>query len=549
MQEEEKSVGLIESIEFIFRHPWLVISPFVIIMSVVFAQLETIPLMYKSSALITFETGSGQQIGTKGVGQSYGMSEQIDWLIKILLRGDGPDKIIEEGWPDLNKKTDAQKYNSLRIQITGVEMKYDPKNNLLNISSTSENAKLCYKIVQATSDGVGRYIRETTRRKLEVGLDFLKKQEEFYRKKIRSTDEAISKIKNELQNKAKDLTEEERILISEITGERDLDLRDRAAMQKMAKYDEMLAELQLLLLEAKKDKQFLEDNLRRGRFTTYLPGDELKEDSYLERYSKQIADKEMDIVNLTLQGYLSEHPQIKKLTREIDALKTLKQKRNEILRGEDGEFSEKSKGTKREAEERLRAEIEKTELEISTIEDKIDLIALRYQEISPRSMEETGFISEVASRLKELREEKKISQGYYQEIRRQLGEAELRSRVEEAEEGLKLIVVQKAEIPKRSIPFQKAPKIIWGLIISAFIGIGLAYAVESGDSSIRTASELRELLHTPILGSVDKISTIGEIRLNMVRRNAIIIGLVLFALAAKFLLNFSLFKLIFGFLK
>ena len=64
----------------------------------------------------------------------------------------------------------------------------------------------------------------------------------------------------------------------------------------------------------------------------------------------------------------------------------------------------------------------------------------------------------MASRLNALKEEKEVSQKYYQEIRRSIEESELRGRIEEEELGIKLEIVQEPAIPEGPIPFQKTPK-------------------------------------------------------------------------------------------
>ncbi|NQU94765.1 MAG: hypothetical protein HQ549_00850 [Candidatus Omnitrophica bacterium] len=543
MPEEEKSTNIFESIEFIFRHPWLFISPFIIIMSVVFAKISDIPPKYVASATVSFETRSAPMAQS---GHQYA----VKTFIRKLSMGEGLDRITKEVWPSVSEEKNPDKIHVLREQLQNIRMAYNAKESLMDISFQSEDAELCFKVVLAAINGLRIEMKEITMEKIEVGLKFLKKQEEYYGNKIKGINEGISDIKVDLRKRSKDLTDAERALISEITGERDLAARDQAAIQKMAKYDEMLSELQLELLEAQKNKNALKYSLESGKYLTALPGKNPEEDAYVERYSKQIADKELEVVNLTLQGFMSEHPQIKKIERNIQSLKALRQRRiAAISEGSEERDIQESETAKKEAKNLLGSQIEEVDLKIATLEEKIELVRKKYEKASPQSLGESSVISELASRLQELTEEKKISQGYYQEIRRQIGETELKTRIEELEAGLTLVVVKKPQMPGGPMPFQKAPKVIFGLVISLFIGTGLAYTSESMDNSIKSVSELRELLHAPILGSVDRIATIGEVRLKMFRRNIIIISLIIFALSAKFLLKLKLFQLFFTFLK
>ena len=80
---EERETTLFDSIEFIVRHPWLIVSPFIIIMSVVFAQLSTMALMYKSTAIVTFEASEMKAADSKA---------KIDELLQKMPKGYDTDE-------------------------------------------------------------------------------------------------------------------------------------------------------------------------------------------------------------------------------------------------------------------------------------------------------------------------------------------------------------------------------------------------------------------------------------------------------------------------
>ena len=190
MKEEEKETTLFESIEFIFHHPWLFIAPFIIIMSVVFAKMSTTPPLYQASASASFET-----IGGKIIRRPYRYN--IDELIRRIPMVEVDPEVIKELWPDLSEEGDPQRYSDLVKLIRRVNMVYDPKVNLLRISFRFRDPELCYKAVQAAISSLKREIRRTTRKKLEIGREFLEKQMEYYKNRIRALDEDISRIKTE----------------------------------------------------------------------------------------------------------------------------------------------------------------------------------------------------------------------------------------------------------------------------------------------------------------------------------------------------------------
>jgi len=541
--KEDRQPTIFESLEFIFRHPWLFISPFVIILSVVFAQLSDLPLIYQSSALVSFEAEGSTKLTATSI--NFIGRNKTTLFIKRFLSGQGGRDIVKEAWPQTDEKKNPREYRERLAIVQWIDMKYDDKTELLSITFRTTYPDACYKMVDATVKALKAEIKRVTRGKIESGIEFLRKQEEYYKNKIQDINEEITKIKSELNAKSQGLTEKERILINEIMGEGELTVKDQTKVRKLAKYDELSSELQLQLLEFQKKRDALNESLETQNFFVATKNPE--DDTYVRQYSNVISDKQLSIENLSLQGFLEEHPQIKRLESEIAGLKELKRRRIEML--EEEKNSKGSKTAKKIAEENVRLELSKTELEIDTLNEKISMIKEKYSEISAEPLRGQSVISNIATRLKELRSEKEISQKYYQDIRRRYAEEELRGRVEEAEAGVKLIVVKEPDMPSKPIPFQKTPKIIWGFIISLFIGAGLSYGADSLDSSIKSATELRELLHAPILGSVDKIATTKEVNLNRVRRNVVLITLIVFALSAKFLLKLKLFQIIFGFLK
>jgi hypothetical protein len=88
-------------------------------------------------------------------------------------------------------------------------------------------------------------------------------------------------------------------------------------------------------------------------------------------------------------------------------------------------------------------------------------------------------------------------------------------------------------MPTNPIPFQKTQKIAFGFLLSVFIAGLLAYIVDSLDTSVKSAVELRTLLKIPVLGSVDQISTINEVRAKSLRNKAIVISWIVAALLAR----------------
>src|SRR4030043_2003287 len=194
--KEEKTVSIFESIEFVLHHPWLFISPFIIIMSVLFAKLSVVQLAYQTSAILSFEAIGTAFDREKEKGQ---LEHRINEIIEKVLVGAGMRGSIGETWPDVDEKKDPQTYNSLRAQLRSIGIRYDPKISIATVTYKSSSPEICYKVVQATINTLKSEIKKTTQRKLKAGLEFLRQQLTYYKNKIKIIDEEISSIKSELQ--------------------------------------------------------------------------------------------------------------------------------------------------------------------------------------------------------------------------------------------------------------------------------------------------------------------------------------------------------------
>jgi hypothetical protein len=76
-----------------------------------------------------------------------------------------------------------------------------------------------------------------------------------------------------------------------------------------------------------------------------------------------------------------------------------------------------------------------------------------------------------------------------------------------------------------------------GLMFAICVGGGLAYVVDMLNDSVRTNSELYELLGLPVLASVNRIMTPTEMRLKKVKQNITVLGLIVYIVVSRFLVK------------
>jgi hypothetical protein len=541
MKEETPEAFSITSIEFIFRHPWIFISSVVIIMSLVYGKVSLDPLAYESKAVLSFERG---EAASDKFAERKLTSIKRNLVSKVLL-GENIRGIIKKVWPDINEEKDSVEYNELLEELrdpkNGIQIGHDKKTppSLLELSFKNKDPEICYKVVQATVDAIREENRRTIEGKIEARLNFLRDQIKFYKDKLDTITKEMKGIKDGLIEKFPELSEREKDLVAGIGGG-EAGLIKQGTLETYVMYDEMLAKLNIELLEAQKKKENLERHLESGKLIPRLRSRKTAdEDVFVDQYSKAIAGKELQIAELRARGYTENHPQIKKIQTELQRLRIMTGERIGTLREEGSEPLDETA-----AKEKILTEIEEIDFEIEALESKINLIE-EYRTLSKEQLKtapagEKDNIQIAVTKLQELEKEKEINERYYLDIRKQLEEAELKARLEKEEGGLTIDIIEEPSVPLNPISYQKVKLLMLGFIISLMVGSGLAYFVDSLDNSVRSAKELRELFNIPVLASIDKICTPKEILAKRVRRNTIIISLFIFVILSRIFIKLLL---------
>lgn len=532
MKTENAAIS-IQSVQFLLRHPWLFICPFVIIFSIVYASTSLIVNEYECSATLSVGSAGGAII--EKIAQ-----KQDDFVSKILM-GSSIGAIIKAGWPNISEQENPTEYESLvgliKSPKTGISVKRDKKDsNVVIVSFIHKNAKVCYRVVKAAVDTMLTENKRASEEKIEAGVAFLRKQIDFYRDKIKKIDEEISALKVKLQGMAGSMNEEERALIREITTDDDtVSGSGELQVQKSVKYEEILAELNLQLLDAEKRRDLLKRKLENKDFLPEVTTPQnVNDDQLMREYVAKIAANNLMMSELMAKGYTSEHPDVKRLSLSIKDLKELQNRRTRELTG----FAptEMSESDKKITEDRMNAEISNLEMGIETLKEKIRMMERR-QWSSEEKLKSPGSrfssISEDASKIAELRNEKEITLTYYKDTRKQLEDALIKSRIEESNAGFVIRVIDEPKEPTKPLPYKKMSIILMGFMMSLGAGGALSYIADTLDKSIKSSAELRELCKIPVLASIERMDTLQEVRANNARRAMTVAGLLAFFILSR----------------
>jgi len=538
--DNEKSGISIKTFQFLIRHPWFFIWPAVVIGTIAFSSSKLMVDDYMCSAVLSFGSASGSIVE-----KAY---QTRDDLFSKILVGDGIKTIISNTWPDIDEDKDPGEYaklvSKLRDPSNGLIIKYGKTaQNTVNISFINQNPTICYKVVTAAVNYILKEGKRAGELKIEAGVGFLRKQLEFYKDKLKNIDENLSILKIKLRSISGDMSEDERMLIDEITSDSPIQGKQELAVQKSAKYEEILAGLELQLLDAEKRYAILKRRLENKDFSADPATSEtVNDDSMVRDYTANIAAKQLAVAELMAKGYTTEHPDVSKTLKNIKDLNEIKNKRIEELTG--GAFSEMSESSKKIAEQNLRTSINDLEANIVTLKEKVGMMKKR-QQSSENSLNPAGSrftnLSADASRLVELRNEKEVNTEYYMSTRKQLEEALLKARIEESGAGYIINVIEAPKEPKTPMPLKKFTAIIMGILMGLGSGAGLAYVVDMLDKSIKSSSELRDAFKLPVLASIERINTAHEVEANNKRIVINGISLLTFVVLSMVVMNVIIF--------
>lgn len=529
MKEENSFISL-DQVTFIIRHPWLFICPIIMILSVSFAYLPYVEKIYQTTATVSFQM-AGENVPSSGID----LNREVGSIVDRVLLGDSLRSIIGETWPQIKEEANPLEYqilaSRLKNQKSGIQIIFDKNTpSLLTISYIDRSPEICFKLLKAVIDAMQKETEQRGKEGLKTGISFLKKQVQVYRERVNLIEGEMTAIKNELKKIYPSLNEREKFLANEAMQDKSLNFLYAADLQKIAKYEESIANLSMQLIEAERSREMLAKQIEND--SMLLSAQDLESDPLIQDYTKSILNKERELAELGLKGYLPEHPTIKTVKSELEALKILKEDRINELTTQVSSIPEE---IKKEVRAKTNYELKRVEFGIATIKEKINLMEKIKKDAEKQykpTQEESLAIADKLQRLSVLSKELEINSTYYSDVRKRLEQAELMVRLETEKSGFVMKVIEEPRIPLAPMP-KKSTKMFMLFIVAVGAGTILAFLADSLDTSIKTRSELKELLQTPILAAISRFYTIEEMSVKRQERRVIVISLVVFVILSQ----------------
>lgn len=521
--EKDKPIISLETIEFLARHPWCFIYPFVIIACFTFSYIISLPNTYKCESIVSFGN-----VYVEDAPQRF--AQRKGNLIAKIYFGNSIKQIIGIVWPDLSEETNPLGYamliNTLRNPAGGISIQFDQRDpNLAHISFKSRSPDISYKVVQATINVIKLENARHLEGSVELSVTFLTRQLHFYKDKITTINAEMLRTSTRLKEMAEGLNVEQRELVHRITAEAIMEQQSNArAVSGEARNTDILAELEMKLVEAKRNKKMMELRQKEKDFAPMISESRDKKEDIFQRV---IEEKKVAIFDLKSRGALPEHPEVKRLEKAVNDLEAFREKEASSI-----EARKFSKDEKKFAERKLKEDLAELNFTIETLEEQKAVLEKyrRAVEREPSSEEAlVGPVAVEATKLKDLRDEKNIMVRSYGDLRNQLENTDLKSRYDKSQTGFRIDVIEPPMMPVTPLPSNKTNQLFFGLIMAIGAGSALSYFVDSLDKSIRSAAELRNKFQIPVIASIDRIYTTADIKSKRIQRSMIIISMGAFA--------------------
>lgn len=488
----------------IIQRKWLVITPLVVVMSLIFAYTRNVDL-YRSSAIVTFHTE--YMLADRDATIKNLFEEKVSAIVGSLKFGDSLRSITQKVWPDIDPASDPVAFNNRTQSLgskSGIELSFRRDNyRALNIAYTSKDPDEAYRVVQATIDTLVDESKHRTERRVASSSTFMLREIEAYRVKLKELDQEIARLESGLGPlAASDDEGGEAVVRPGPLG--------KGEFADSLRYSESLPKLEFNLKVAEKELERLVERLESGAYVqearkleAMLPH---SDDRVLAELRSAIADKEKQRNVLSSQGYLKLHPKRKALEAEIRNLQTLQEERLKALQEQVGEQGFEM--AKLELESQLRSEIAKKTEELSRLRDQISVLKQYEQELAKQSdtlVTQLDVISAQRSRLEQLKQQKYVTSQAYNQAVTELEIIKRQGRADQGDIGLRITIAEAPQVPKHPLPLAHMSTIFMGLALSFAGGIGLVCVLDSLDSSVEGMSELRDIVPVPVVGEVDRM--------------------------------------------
>ena len=478
-ERQEQEIRPLEILAVLQRRRLLILVCLAGVLLPVFLYNQVAPRIYQAQTTIIFQeqreaipTFDFSEAFTR---QSY-LVNQIEEIKSRTLSEEVvdllPGEIRAVLLPRTNGLTEEARREALTKAVRGSIAAQPVRNSdVIVIKVQATKPKAAAGVANAVAEVVKRRNVAVKREKASSTRKFIEEQLPKVEGALRKDEEALSAFK--AHNQVVSLSDEAKELLvrttSVATEHAKAQAERRAAEQRLASVREQM----------------------RTQRASVVPSITRTTSAWADTLRKKLVSLEVEYTNLLVKGYGTDHPQMKKLTREI--AQTKGQLAGEVLRVAEGE-------TLGDPMSRL-ADLSKESLglEIDIQTDSTREASLRtVLDSYDRQMER---LPNKELLLLRLTRSQQVNDNIYRLLLERFEEA----RITEAGQIGNVRVIDTAKEPRSPIKPRRFQNLLLALIVGLTLGGGLAFFTESLDRSIKNPEEAEALLGIPVIGLIPSI--------------------------------------------
>ena len=498
-------ISVRDYLRLIFRRKTVLVIPLILATLMVPLLWAVVPTKYRAEAIVKrLDLGMVERAGG-GSGRS---NASLRTLRPEILTYDNLDRVINQLNLDTSIKTSLElqeKYEWLKKAVSINLVARDNNTEIINISAIGEERELARDIANAIADNYVEESMRSNRKRASVAVEFLRERAQGALTKLRETEKKLGKYREKYPET---LPRAKQHILNTIMQ---LETEQTSRMYQLTALKNRLNQI---------DKQ-------KEETPEYVVAEETKEDNpeYLALDSQIAARK--SLLERLLLGKTEEHDDVVYLRQEIKRMeKRLAETEKDIAVTERKVVNPTYQSL---MAERFTSEQEIKGLEAALIQIQADIAAHQSKAQSVVSEEKT---------YNDMLRESSEYQQQYDKFRRSLDAAETEFDVETSRFGTQVELIQRALLPAHPWRMERLQLALACLAGGAAVGVGLMFALEFCDHSLRSVDDAASFLPIPILGSVSVIVSPYEVVRRRQRRIlvfALIVGTILTVSAGLYL--------------
>jgi uncharacterized protein involved in exopolysaccharide biosynthesis len=236
------------------------------------------------------------------------------------------------------------------------------------------------------------------------------------------------------------------------------------------------------------------------------------------------------------ERYSEDHPDVQRLKRSIAALKTSKGSEAALPKQtERNPAVDANQRPDNPAYVALISQLESTRRELAHLSALREDLRAKQHVYDARLLQ----IPEIEREYRDLTRDYESAQTRYREVKAKQMQAEVAVELEKDRKAERFTLGERANLPQKPVSPNRPGIVLVGLVASLGGGLGLAWLRELFDRSVKGPWELARIASVPILTPIPYIETEGERRRS--RRRAWIVGCLVALVAVAFLVSVHLF--------